>query len=75
MEITDPNDATIPIDIILFINEIVHDQLISHRDTVHVTEAQADSARTHSIVLIAHAHQVVFALEIDIHAGIINISA
>ena len=54
----DLNDTMIPKDIIKAINETVHDQLIASRDTSR--EAQTVSEITHTIVLTAHAHGVIF---------------
>ena len=53
------------------INETSLDVLINSRDTNH--EALANSETNRTIVLTSHAHQVVFALEIDAHAGATNI--
>ena len=66
-----PNYTGIPTDIIKAFNETAHNQLIDSRDTNH--EARINSETTRVIVLTAHAHQVVFALEIDAQAGASNI--
>ena len=71
IEIIDPNDAMIPTDAIQVFSEIAHDRLIASRDTSH--EAQTDSGATHAIVWTAHAHQVIFALEIEAHMGVMNV--
>ena len=62
MENTDPNNKTIHTDITNAINEITNGQPIASRDTNH--EARIDSKTPRTIVLTAHAHQVVLALEI-----------
>ena len=71
MENIDPNDTMIHTDIIKAINETAQDRLIALRDRNH--EARADSERADTIVLTAHAHQVVFVSEIDVNVGVTNI--
>ena len=46
----DPYDTMIPTLIIKLISEIALDQLISSRDTIHVTEAQLDFEKINEIV-------------------------
>ena len=71
MENIDPNDTVIPTGIIKAIKETAHDRLIAFRDTNN--EARTDYEITHAIALINHAHQAVFALQIDVHVGEMNI--
>ena len=70
MEIIDLNDTMTPTNIIKAIREKAHNRLIASRDTSH--EALTDSKTIHAIILTGHAHQFVFALEIDVHIGITN---
>ena len=71
MENIDPNDTMIPTDTIKAINRTALDQLIDFRDTNR--EAQANTETTRAIIMTSHAHQVVFASEIDAHDGITSI--
>ena len=71
MENIDPSDTIIPTDTIKTINETALERLINSRDTNR--EAQADSGAARAIVMTAHAHQVVFASEIDVRDGETNI--
>ena len=73
MDISHPNNTVIPIDIIKAISNTTHDQLVTSRDTIH--EAKVDFEIVHVIFLPTHAHQVVFALEIDVQVGITIIIA
>ena len=63
MENIDLSDMIIPTDTIKAIKKTALDQLLGSRDTNR--EAQADSETTRATVMTAHAHQVVFASEID----------
>ena len=58
-------------DIIKAISDTAHDRLIASRHKSH--KIQVDSEATHPIVSTAHAHQVVFALEINVHVVVMNI--
>ena len=71
MENIDPHGAMTPIDVIKLINGIFLDQLVDSRGTNR--EAQADTETTCAIIMTAHAHLIVFALEINAHNGITNI--
>ena len=73
MGTTDPNDTMTLTGIIKTINEIDNDRLIVSRDTNN--EAQADSEVINAIYLTTHAHQVILALEVDLHIGIMNMPA
>ena len=70
MENIDPNDTTIPTDIIKAINDTAYDRLTTSRDTNY--EARTDS-KTRAIAATAQARQIVFSLEIDAHVGVMNI--
>ena len=67
------NNITIPTIIVEAISETSHDQIVAFRNTIH--EAQVDSETIPAIALIAHAHQLVFAREIDLHGGLTSILA
>ena len=71
MKIIDPRQKMNPTDIIKTNTKIDHDQLFSFRDTSH--EARIDSGTVHAIFLTTHANQVIFALEIGVHLGTMNI--
>ena len=71
MENIDPHDTLTPIDIFKAINGSAHEWLADSRDTNR--EAQADTETARSIIMTAHAQQVVFASEIDTHDGTTNI--
>ena len=73
MGITDPSDTMIPLDIIKVSSEIDCDQLVDLEDIINVTEVQVDSEKIHAIILTAHAHQVVYTLDLDVYVGIMNI--
>ena len=63
-----------PIDTIKAIIEIIHDQIIVSKVTIHMTKAQVVSETSSSNVLTAHAHRIALALGIDIHAVKMNTS-
>ena len=65
MENIDPSDLMTPTDTIKAINETALDQLIDSSDTNR--EVKANSETTHAIDTNAHAHQVVLALDVDVH--------
>ena len=50
-----------------------HVRLIASRYTSD--EVLIDSGTAHTIFLTAHTHQVVFAMEIDVHFGVMSILA
>ena len=61
MKNIDPSDTMIHTDIIKAIKETALDGLIDSRDMNHEDRTDADTTRR--IVMTAHAHQVVFDLE------------
>ena len=72
IEITYPTDVTILIDATKAISEIIHDQIVSSRDTAHVSEAQVDSDTIQVTDLTVNVHRVVFSLETRAQDRIIN---
>ena len=71
MENMDHYDTMTHIHIIEVINGTPLDPLIGSTDTTR--ETQADTETNRVIIMIAHAHQIVSASEIDAHDGITNI--
>ena len=71
MEKIDPDDTTIPTNVIWDINKTALDRLTESRDTNH--EPKIDSETTPAIVMKAHAQKVALALELDVHVEATNI--
>ena len=71
MQIIDPNETMIPMNIIKATNATAHGQLVASRDMNH--EARSDSETTHAMFMTAHAHQVVLAFEMSFNVGVMKI--